>query len=59
MSNNIGQVIVTVELELEETKFLGELQLMVRTKRVLDYGVRAPVFYGNLRERKGENGFPR
>ena len=28
-------------------------------KRVLEYGVRAPVFYGNLREQTGENGFPR
>ena len=28
-------------------------------KRVLEYGVRAPVFYGNLREETGENGFPR
>ena len=29
------------------------------TKRVLEYGVGAPVFYGNLREQTGENGFPR
>ena len=28
-------------------------------KRVLEYGVRAPVFYGNLREQTGENGSPR
>ena len=28
-------------------------------KRVLEYGVRAPVSYGNLREQTGENGFPR
>ena len=27
--------------------------------RVLEYGVRAPVSYGNLREQTGENGFPR
>ena len=27
-------------------------------KRVLEYGVRAPVFYGNLREQTGQNGFP-
>ena len=28
-------------------------------KKGLEYGVRAPVFYGNLREQTGENGFPR
>ena len=28
-------------------------------KRGLEYGVRAPGFYGNLREQTGENGFPR
>ena len=28
-------------------------------KSVLEYGVRAPVFYGNLREQMGENSFPR
>ena len=28
-------------------------------ERVREYGVRAPVFYGNLREQTGENGFPR
>ena len=28
-------------------------------KRVLEYGVRAPVFFGNLREQTGENCFPR
>ena len=28
-------------------------------KRVLEYGVRAPVLYGNLREQKGGTGFPR
>ena len=28
-------------------------------KRVLEYGVRAPVFHGNLREQTGGNGFPR
>ena len=27
-------------------------------KRALEYGVRAPVFYGSLREQTGENGFP-
>ena len=26
---------------------------------LLEYGVRAPVFYGNLPEQTGENGFPR
>ena len=28
------------------------------SKRGLEYGVRAPVFYGNLREQTRENGFP-
>ena len=28
-------------------------------KRGLEYGVRAPVFYGNLLEQTGENSFPR
>ena len=28
-------------------------------KRGLEYGVRPPVFYGNLWEQTGENGFPR
>ena len=28
-------------------------------KRGLEDGVRAPVFYGNLREQAGDNGFPR
>ena len=28
-------------------------------KRVPEYGGRAPVFYGKLREQKGEDGFPR
>ena len=28
-------------------------------KRVLENGVRAPVFCGSLREQTGENGFPR
>ena len=27
-------------------------------KRVLEYGIRAPVFHGNVREQTGENGFP-
>ena len=31
----------------------------LRFKRGLEYGVQAPVFYGNLREQTGENGFPR
>ena len=26
---------------------------------VLEYGARAPVLYGSLREQTGENGFPR
>ena len=30
----------------------------IETKRVLEYGVRAPVFYGNLREQTGETCFP-
>ena len=29
------------------------------SKRVLEYGVLATLFYGNLREQTGENGFPR
>ena len=28
-------------------------------KGVLESGVRAPAFYGHLREQTGENGFPR
>ena len=28
-------------------------------KRGLEHGVRAPVFYGNVQEQTGENGFPR
>ena len=31
---------------------------MIMSKRVLEYGVRAPAFYGNLREQTGESGFP-
>ena len=30
-----------------------------RRKRGLEYGMRASVFYGNLREQTGENGFAR
>ena len=31
----------------------------VWVKRVFEYGVRAPAFYGNLRQQTVENGFPR
>ena len=30
-----------------------------RNRRVLEYGVRVLVFYGDLREHKGESGIPR
>ena len=29
-----------------------------RYTHILEYGVRGPVFYGDLREQTGENGFP-
>ena len=34
------------------------IAVIMTTKRVLEYGVRPPVFYGNLREQIGENVFP-
>ena len=37
----------------------AHLHRPVPAKRTFDYGVRAPVFYGKLREQTGENGFPR
>ena len=46
----------TILLEtLIELKFLNSSQ----GKAKLEYGVRAPVFYRNLREQTGENGFLR
>ena len=33
--------------------------MILYNKRGLEYGVRAPVFCGSLREQPGENGFPR
>ena len=35
------------------------LYAVLYDKRGLEHGVRAPVFYGNLREQTGENGIPR
>ena len=35
------------------------LNYYIELARGLEYGVRAPVFYGDLRERRGDNGFPR
>ena len=39
------------------SSFLTDVSFL--TKRVLEYGVRAPVFYWNLREHTGGNGVPR
>ena len=40
-------IVIVIVIVIEEALF----------KRVLEYGVWAPVFYGHLREQTGENGF--
>ena len=60
---NKPQLTINTTEQGQQTKLMLEFATLTQTtlmsKRVLEYGVQAPVFYGNLREQTGENGFPR